>query len=390
MTETAHVIAEIVSKIKKNNITDPIAIRLQSNRYMDEIFKTGLTTGRRATYNGVILSLCGNFNKSESSDDIYRHIRENGGIINLYKRHVREKQESIQEEMTLPIPRNRPIFDVYAKDVIRSEQIEANEYAMDIKRIDANFFDIPYAQRHHDDNEKKRALNRVYKMAENFEYRISELPTVVERNGRYIVIDGVHRILTMYRIGFDNIPCRVIRINSEIEIAKLVKDMNINRRRLSRVAQYRAELQQGDIWAVRLNKIITEANASIADSRSPGAIRGVHEIYEFMKNFDDRFDVERSLINGIALYRKCWPQEQIHTNLAIGMSLFFGLYQTDGDMSDLILPVYTKPSLMFTVARQNSQRYGQYRSIAVAQLMIDLYNRNKRKSKRLPDVDRVI
>lgn len=90
---------------------------------------------------------------------------------------------------------------------------------------------------------------------------------VVERDGKFWAIDGQHRVLgAKNRSDIKTLPCLVFELEGFAEEAQTFLDTNTNRRPLSAIDRFRAQVVSGNATALIVKKTLDECGLIITKS----------------------------------------------------------------------------------------------------------------------------
>ena len=122
----------------------------------------------------------------------------------------------------------------------------------------------------------------VSRIVSSFDVNKFELPTVNRRPDKSLfVVDGGHRLEAALRIGMRTITCRIIEIPAADEAICFI-DLNRQRRWVSPVQHFKAELAAGNPAAIEINCAVTDRGLRVSTSHSPNVLSctsTLHRLY---------------------------------------------------------------------------------------------------------------
>lgn len=139
--------------------------------------------------------------------------------------------------------------------------------------VDKTLFcvDMHY-QRSVEGDRSRRVINNIIK---NFQWARFSPPTVTPAgdSGKYIVIDGQHRIeAARQRPDIVVVPVYILPQMTRQEAAAAFVSINKDRVNLTPIALFKAELAMGDRAALQIQEVLEEADVTIAPYPKPGGM----------------------------------------------------------------------------------------------------------------------
>jgi len=118
---------------------------------------------------------------------------------------------------------------------------------------------------------------QVEKIAAHFDEAKLGLPIVSERDGRYHLLDGAHRVAALRKVGYTHAMCNVLTGLSYQDEADYFRTQNQNSRPLTKYNLFKAGLEAGEEICVRIDAI-TRANGFMV-SMSASRFNNIAAIY---------------------------------------------------------------------------------------------------------------
>lgn len=235
----------------------------------------------------------------------------------------------------------------------------------------------------------QRALNTAWvnKMAKNFEEGLLGVLIVSYRDGKHYVIDGQHRLEAAKRAGVEDLVCQVhTGLTYETE-AELFNKYNRERKKLTPLDIFKAELEAGDSGAIKISQLIESHGFILGTGGGNAAHNGIVAIAMLKDIY--RKEGEENLDRVLGLIRATWYGERtaLQRNMLGGLSVFIKLYGDDFEDSDFIDKLKrTHPDVIVREGRHDAQ-YSQSAKITTpyAKVIWRLYNVQRRAKTKLED-----
>jgi hypothetical protein len=147
----------------------------------------------------------------------------------------------------------------------------------------SHFMEIPVAQLKMDMSyQREFAETLVGRIVSRFDFNKYEPITVNARSSKdYYIVDGGHRKEAARRLGIETLTCRVIKISPDDEAGYFI-DLNRQRRWVTPVQHFKAELRNGNPAAIEINRILESRGLRVASSHSPQTVSctgTLHKVY---------------------------------------------------------------------------------------------------------------
>lgn len=97
-----------------------------------------------------------------------------------------------------------------------------------------------------------------------FDSRLLGTLTVTPQNGHYTVIDGQHRLRLAQAVGMTHVPCVVVDTDSHADAARVFVSVNRERRAVSPIDMYHADLLAGNVTAHAIKEVSERHGYSFA------------------------------------------------------------------------------------------------------------------------------
>jgi hypothetical protein len=115
--------------------------------------------------------------------------------------------------------------------------------------------------------QREAITSKVKRMAAEWSWIAPGVLIVARRGGKLYVIDGDHRVLAARRrADVTQLPCMVFETETAVEEARGFLATNTNRRPLSALDRFRAQVTVGDEAATLVHRLLEEAGYALATS----------------------------------------------------------------------------------------------------------------------------
>lgn len=226
--------------------------------------------------------------------------------------------------------------------------------------------------------------SRVARIADDLDLDAIGIITVSHRgNGSYHVIDGQHRVEALRLAGGDGerVSCRIFNGLAVEEEARLFRLLN-NTKSLQALERFRVRVIEGDPVAVSIHDILSRHGWKLTGGVGDGAFAAVAAIQRIWER--DQAAVERTIVT----ITRAWGHASIASNghLVEGIGLVYARYGeavNDASLSDRLARYAGGPGRLIGAARGLQDTYRFTVSVAVADIVVELYNA-QRKTKALP------
>jgi hypothetical protein len=143
------------------------------------------------------------------------------------------------------------------------------------------------------DDSYQRDLNeaKVKNLRANWSYIACGAISVVKRaDGFYYIVEGQHRwAAAMARADISSLPCMVFEVDSIKEEAKAFRNANKNRKPLTSLDTFKADITSGDPVAIEAQRLLTEAGYTASKHEKSRGVRSVGSILSCLKSDADCF-----------------------------------------------------------------------------------------------------
>jgi hypothetical protein len=155
---------------------------------------------------------------------------------------------------------------------------------------------------------------KVARIAKEWSWIACGVLIVADRDGKYYVVDGWHRKSAAdRRSDIDELNCLVFKTEDVADEALAFYRIQKNRKAMSAVDSFRAQLAYGDKTAMKIERLAARAGREIKDSESGKAIKGVSAIASCLKTDADALERLWPLMTELFAGQK-W---QVHIMLAL-------------------------------------------------------------------------
>lgn len=232
---------------------------------------------------------------------------------------------------------------------------------------------------------------RVRRMARNFD--IDALGTIEvsrRRDGSFFIIDGQHRIATMFEIGWSDqkVPCLVhfgLSVEDEARIYRLRNDAV----RPNSFAIFRAGLTEGNAECIDIDRTVRHCGLQIATGGNRGNVQAVSALTKVYRNAGGLV-LERTLRCITSAWGTQSSNFQADILISVGLVLNRLGDTVDRDRLAAVLATVTPTSLLAQARSTKiaiSTGTGSIGLTVLPEIIVNLYNKGLRKNK-LPDWER--
>jgi hypothetical protein len=205
--------------------------------------------------------------------------------------------------------------------------------------------------------EYQRATNtkQVMRIVNGFNEAKLGIPVVSERDGRYYVVDGTHRIAALRRLNYENAMFIVLEGMTYEQEADYFRRQNENTRQLTLYTRFKAGLESGDEVCLKINAVAEKNGFTIGTTaRQFNTITAIFALMTIFDNYGE--DV---LDKTLATIRTTWdgnPQSK-NREFLVGVSEFVHRFNAP-DFAERIGKVN------FTAIWQEYLQWAQYQNRA--------------------------
>jgi len=226
--------------------------------------------------------------------------------------------------------------------------------------------------------------NRVARIADELDLHAIGTITVSHRgNGSYHVIDGQHRVEAVKLAGGDaeKVDCRVFDELTVEEEARLFRLLN-NTTKLQALDKFKVRVVEGEPTAVAISDVLAKHGWKVAGGSGDGCFSAVAAAERIWSR--DPKAVDRT----IHTITRAWGHEAIATNgfIVEGLGLVYARYADaidDNSLADKLARYPGGPAKLIGSARGLRDAYRFTTPTAIADLVVEIYNANRR-TKALP------
>jgi len=246
------------------------------------------------------------------------------------------------------------------------------------------------------DPQVQRALKEkwVDKLARDFDPDLLDIITVSDRgNGTYAVIDGQHRVAAIRRLFNDDsqmVECKVHKgLAIHEEAARFVgKAETLG---MSPSVKFMQKVKARDREAVAIDAVVRECGYKVANYSGDGVLSCVSSLRSVFRGFsnDDKAENPALLKQTLIVIRSTWgnASQGLHSMIVVGIGRLIASRSKAICYPDLIARMASFPggaSGILGRARGLQALVGGSVPAAVADVIIDVYNKGKRQNKIEP------
>lgn len=231
------------------------------------------------------------------------------------------------------------------------------------------------------DPDVQRSLDnaRVSKIADALSLDALGTVTVSHRkNGTYHIIDGQHRVAAVRLAGGENdkVMCRVFDGLTLAEEAEMFRLLN-NTAKPQAIDLFRVRVVEGDPAALEIVAILREHGWKIAQQTHGGAIAAVAAMERIYRRDPN------ALSRAVSTVARAWGHDTPANDgrLIEGIGLVYARYGAAVDVSDVVPRLASfagGPGAFLGKAKGLSQLIGCQQPQAVAEILVEVYNRSRR------------
>lgn len=177
--------------------------------------------------------------------------------------------------------------------------------------------------------QRQSALNTIRAIASNWSWLAVGAITVAERDGKYWVIDGQHRVMAaLSRSDVDTLPCIVFKTRGAKDEAGAFLELNSARSPVTALQKFKAMLVAGDARAIGVDSVLKEHGITL--TTNPVRYKSTKAVAFFLTRANDlhelRFFVEaiseicaESIISGRLLEGLWYLHFHVDTDTEVGI-----------------------------------------------------------------------
>ncbi|GHU53708.1 hypothetical protein FACS1894132_06640 [Clostridia bacterium] len=134
--------------------------------------------------------------------------------------------------------------------------------------------------------EYQRATNtkQVMRIVNNFNEAKLGIPVVSERDGKYYIVDGTHRVAALRRLNYENAMFIVLEGMTYEQEADYFRRQNENTRQLTMYTRFKAGLESGDEACLKINAVVEKNGFTIGTTARQ--FNTITAIFALMTIFD--------------------------------------------------------------------------------------------------------
>lgn len=218
------------------------------------------------------------------------------------------------------------------------------------------------------DERYQRELNpaRVLKIVAAYNpQQLSVLEVSSRGDDTYVVFDGQHRLEALREMGADSAPCLVHSGLTAKEEAELFARLQLDRRGLSALERFRAQVFAGDEQAIRVQDITTAAGFVIGKAGDAGEYRCIRAVSALERIY--RREGPDRLADTLDTVRSLWAGDKRSTDgyLLEGMAQFLQRYGNRVGSEQMDHLAATSPTAILRRALGSMQGGGSHARHAV-------------------------
>ena len=245
------------------------------------------------------------------------------------------------------------------------------------------------------DHTVQRAVDkpRVDKIVKD--YQRSALGTIVvsrRDDGTHHVIDGQHRVQATIAVGLgdETVPCLVYSGLSRAEEASMFRRLN-NTRVVQAVDKFRVRVVEGDPVAVTLNNLLSRHGWYVQMNKDDGAFAAVTALESVYRGKVNGFDSSEALCDTLLrVLTEAWDHnaDGVRAEIVRGTGAVLARYGARVDLAKLTSSMGTYPGgprgLVGAAKGLHGFRGGTLPD-ALAEVLVEMLNKGRRSSTRLPE-----
>ena len=226
----------------------------------------------------------------------------------------------------------------------------------------------------------------VNKIAKDFKEGLLGVLIVSQREGKYYVVDGQHRLEAAKRAGVEEVICQVHTGLVYEEEAELFREYNRQRKGLSAHDMFKAALEAKDPTVMDIMNLVNKYNfklplCSVKLDNYIIATAAIQDIYKRIGS--EGFDRLLRLLRGT------WDGERssLERNFMNGLGLFIKLHNDEFDDDEFINKMKkVSPEVVVREGRQDAKYATSGKSMTpYAKVIWYNYNKGKQEQNKLPN-----
>ncbi|GHU95415.1 hypothetical protein FACS1894208_08190 [Clostridia bacterium] len=158
--------------------------------------------------------------------------------------------------------------------------------------------------------QRPESTERVKRIVANFDIDRLGIITVNNRDKRYYIVDGAHRVSALKRLGHKTVTCSVIRV-SYAEEAHLFATQNENKANLNSIDLFNARIEAGDAVAKDVRRIVYDHGYAIGRAGGSNGPRSAAKIIQSVEALGKIYTKTSPFILGETLefLKVCFPED---------------------------------------------------------------------------------
>lgn len=171
----------------------------------------------------------------------------------------------------------------------KSNNYKTEDYQMNtnkIKYTSQNFEYIKLNDCYPADYQRLTNDNQVNKIINNFDEAKLGVLTVSYRNGKYYIVDGLHRSVAMRKLGYSHALCIVLTGLTYEQEADYFRKQNQNKRLIITFEDFHAGLEANDPVCVNIHRIVKANKFDIGRGKSFWKIAAVKALFTIVEEYD--------------------------------------------------------------------------------------------------------
>lgn len=234
---------------------------------------------------------------------------------------------------------------------------------------------------------EKHSESRINDLARRFDIDLMGLPVLSERDGHYYIVDGRHRIeAARIALSLDDsqlVECKVFTGLDEAGEARLFRELN-NTKAVSPFDKFKTGVVAGEPVECDVNRIVLASNLRVSRDKSvEGSVAAVGTLVKVYKRAGGP-----TLGRSLRIIRDAFGDAGLEAPVIDGIALVgqrFNGQVKDERLVKKLADMHGGVGGLMNKAGQLRRMTGNSVPECVAAATVDVYNRNARKTERLPD-----
>jgi len=223
--------------------------------------------------------------------------------------------------------------------------------------------------------------SRVRSIAYNFDPIRLGIITIGEYEGRYYIVDGMHRVSALRLLGIEKVDCAVKEM-TQSEQARYFSTQHERQRRITWADKFKADVAQGDPTATTVKRVVADCGYRMicgSNKLRPGEVSSPKTLTRIYTEYS-----ETGLRDTLLFVAQAWPYEGIagRSEILLGVAKFIYISKKQGKfMMNAMAEKLGKTSTekILSIARARSLRNLHGDGGMVATVLIEQWNVNRRR-----------